>query len=224
MCSSTHRLTRSSFTFSMFLALAISSALADGSRGTPTDPEVDRIHSEAIRVYYHDPDTVTTYSEWVRDETGAFYWATVHGDRFTSVKENALLDDQTLYYDYYPPLTSHPKVNKVCAMFFHGGGYTVGYANQGYDTEIRPFREAGFHVISVEYRRGWFGTGKSGPGSGEPDIPREDADRFEVAVEDAFEDVQEACSSAPAAATRRFPSGICSTATAPEGPSSRASR
>ena len=131
-------------------------AFAEDSKGQLGDSELDRIHSEATRFYYHGTDSTITYLETVRDETGAWYDATVYGKRDESLRENALEDFQVLYYDYYPPLVASAKANKVCAIYFHGGGYTVGYANQGYDTEIRPLRERGFHVISIEYRRGWF--------------------------------------------------------------------
>ena len=167
-------------------------AHAADSIGQVGDDKLNRLHSEATRFYYHMTDTTLSYIENVRDETGTPYDATVYGVRTESVAENALEDFQVLYYDYYPPLVANNKANKVCAIYFHGGGYTVGYANQGYDTEIRPFRERGFHVISIEYRRGWFGDGDMGPGTGEPEISDIEGDRAEVAFERALLDCQEA--------------------------------
>ena len=177
-----------------FLCMLIAAGWCEAqmSRGQIGDSNLDRIHSEATRFYYHMTDTTVSYLENVRDETGSFYDATVYGLRTESIAENALEDFQVLYYDYYPPLITSNKANKVCAIYFHGGGYTVGYANQGYDTEIRPLRERGFHVISVEYRRGWFGDGSMGPGTGEPDISDEEGDQAEFAFAYALDDCKEA--------------------------------
>lgn len=176
----------------LFVLGLVAVSFAEDSKGQLGDSELDRIHSEATRFYYHGTDSTITYLETVRDETGAWYDATVYGKRDESLRENALEDFQVLYYDYYPPLVASAKANKVCAIYFHGGGYTVGYANQGYDTEIRPLRERGFHVISIEYRRGWFGTGAAGPGPGEPEISEEEGDDAELAFDLALDDVKDA--------------------------------
>jgi len=177
------------FSFLMILVLC-DICWSANSNGQLTDPKLDRIHSEAARFYYHNTDSSLTYLEQVLDENGQLYWATVFGDRYQSIRDNALGDSQVLYYEYYPPLKKNGN-NKVAALYFHGGGYTVGYANQGYETEIKKMRELGFHVISTEYRRGWYGDGSSGPG-GEPELSEAEGTLFSEAVDLAFTDVQDA--------------------------------
>ncbi len=166
-------------------------AFSANSNGQLGDPKLDRIHSDAVRFYYHNTDTTVTYLETVKNENGQSYQAVVYGNRSESVRQNALGDNQVLYYDYFPPLTNNGNNNKVAALYFHGGGYTVGYANQGYDTELQEMRQKGFHVISVEYRRGWFGDGSSGPG-GEPELSAAEGVLFQQAVDFALTDVQDA--------------------------------
>lgn len=186
-----HRTHRSPLLATTLLALVAGPLLAANSNGRLGDPKLDRIHRDAVRFYDVASDTAQTYLETVLDQNGVSYQATVYGTRSESVRPNALGDEQVLYYDYYPPLVADASNNKVCAIFFHGGGYTVGYANQGHDTEIRPLRERGFHVVSVEYRRGWFGDGSTAPG-GEPELSALEGTRFSEAVELALTDAQDA--------------------------------
>lgn len=97
----------------------------------------------------------------------------------SSVRTNALGDAQVLYYDVYPPAV--PPLG-LTVIYFHGGGYNVGYANnQGIVGACRHLTALGAWCISVEYRRGWHGVG-DGAVAGTP-ITASDRSRFDLALE-----------------------------------------
>ena len=74
---------------------------------------------------------------------------------------------QLLFLDVYPAFgfsptngngfIGNPNYAGPIVLYFHGGGFNSGVANfySSPDESINQFRRAGFHCISVEYRRGW---------------------------------------------------------------------
>ena len=103
----------------------------------------------------------------------------------TSTRTNALGDAQVLFYDVYPPIGAPIGVT---AIYLHGGGYNVGYANNAsVVSACRLLRELGVWCISMEYRRGWHGGG-DGAVAGSP-INIEERARYDVALELARTDV-----------------------------------
>jgi len=133
------------------------------SVGGVDDPKVQQIPAEAVRYFY----------------AGA--------DSSSSVRANALGDEQVLYYDVFPPTTPD---NKVTAIYLHGGGYNVGYANNGgILMAIDQLRAMGFWCVSVEYRRGWHGDGSSAVTD---DISPAEAALFLQAIELAKQDALDA--------------------------------
>ena len=168
-------------------------SFAQNSRGQIDDPRLKRKHPDAVRFYYASDNYAPFIEVGLLDESGHNYNDTVYGRADSSYRINALGDKQILYYDYFPPLIENNENNKVCAIYIHGGGYTVGYANQGYESSIEPFRKLGFHVISIEYRRGWYVDGSHGPGN-EGELSPEEGARFMQAIEFALSDAQDAWS------------------------------
>lgn len=131
------------------------------SRGMVDDPQLRNVPAGATRIF--------------------FAGATLE----TSVRPNALGDPQVLFYDLYPPLAES---NGTTVLYLHGGGYNVGYANNGSVVEAcRLLRALGSWCISMEYRRGWHGQA-DGAVAGNP-ITEEDARRFDLALELARTDV-----------------------------------
>ncbi len=151
---------------SLTLAAAVLglSIFAGASVGQVDDPKVQQVPQDAIRYYYAGPDLAS------------------------SVRTNALGDDQVLYYDVYPPTA--PDL-RVVAIYIHGGGYNVGYANNGgLEVNIDQLRAMGFWCVSPEYRRGWQGDGSGG--ASEADLTPAEAALFLEAVDLATEDVLDA--------------------------------
>jgi len=108
-------------------------------------------------------DRQAKFLEFINDVTGSRGYS---GLTRTNAKGYA----QLLYMDVYPaygfsPLQStnstssfgDPTVAAPILLYFHGGGFDVGYSNfeATPDETINQFRRAGIHCITVEYRRGW---------------------------------------------------------------------
>lgn len=149
----------------LLAALVLSSpASAANSVGQLGDSRLDNIHPDATRHYY------------------------AGTDEYDSQRTNALGDDQVLFYDFLP---RNPAVTKAKAtvVYFHGGGYNVGFANFAtiYE-EVEYFRDEGFDVITVEYRRGWNGDGSAGVDT----IVSGDGARFLTAIDLAKTDAIDA--------------------------------
>lgn len=144
--------------------LVASPAQAANSVGQLGDSRLANIHTDATRYYY------------------------AGTDENDSQRVNALGDSQVLFYDFLP---RNPAVTKAKAtvVYFHGGGYTVGFANfSSIYTELDYFRDAGFDVLTVEYRRGWHGDGSGGVGT----IAPGEGALFETAIELAKTDALDA--------------------------------
>ncbi|MFK7992196.1 MAG: alpha/beta hydrolase [Sandaracinaceae bacterium] len=137
---------------------------AGTSRGILGDPQLERLPAGATRVYYAGVDEAT------------------------SQRCNALGDPQVLYYDLYPaPATP----NGTTVLYLHGGGYNVGYANNGsISTMCEQLRSLGSHCVALEYRRGFVAGGDIAVT--EVELTAEDAARFEITLEMALTDVLDA--------------------------------
>lgn len=134
------------------------------SRGMLGDERLDRIAEGVTRVYY----------------AGA--------DAETSQRCNAVRDAQVLYYDVYPA----PEAPiGATAIYIHGGGYNVGYANNGSISEAcAQLIAEGLHCVAVEYRRGFVAGGDLSVT--EVDLTPEDSAAFRVILEMARQDVVDA--------------------------------
>ncbi len=176
---------------SLSVFLIVQFCYGNNSKGQLGDPKLKRKHTDAVRFYYCSEDLSPKTETGLINQNGQQYEDTVYGAAETSRRTNALGDQQVLYYDYFPPLKTDAENNMVCAIYIHGGGYTVGYGNQGYESSIQPFLELGFHAVSIEYRRGWYSDGSAGPG-GEPELSAEETQRFLQAIELALTDAQDA--------------------------------
>ena len=126
------------FAVASLVTLSIPSiASAGNSVGQTGDSRLNNIHPDATRYYY----------------AGA--------DATTSQRTNALGDDQVLFYDFLPRAPGTKA--KATVVYFHGGGYNVGFANfNSIYAELDYFRNQGFDTITVEYRRGWHDDGSGG--------------------------------------------------------------
>lgn len=104
---------------------------------------------------------------------------------------NALGDAQVLYYDVYPAPTTPAEITVI---YLHGGGYNVGYANNGDIAQAsQQLRDLGAQVISIEYRRGFTESeGEELPPARLVDMTAEDAANFRVILEMAKQDVLDA--------------------------------
>lgn len=134
------------------------------SRGIPGDERLDRIEEGVTRVYYAGTDAET------------------------SQRCNAIGDAQVLYYDVYP--APETPVGAT-AIYIHGGGYNVGYANNGGIVDAcNQLIEQGLHCVALEYRRGFTAGGDLSVT--EVDLTPDDAAAFRAILAMAREDVLDA--------------------------------
>jgi len=132
--------------------------------GMPDDPNVAVVAAEATRYFY------------------------VGNDVESSSRDNVAGVPQALFYDVYPP-TGSP--NGTTAVYVHGGGFNLGYANDaGAVASCRLLAQFGSWCVSVEYRRGFAAF------TALPDavinVSAAEADRYAGAVAMARADVVEA--------------------------------
>lgn len=109
-------------------------------------------------------------------------------DAATSLRENALGDEQLLYYDVYAPTVAG---NGLTALYLHDGGLDAGYAN-GPDSQdrCRQLSQLGAWCAAIEFRRGYAGFSVTPTGAVE--VSAAQAERYRRTFRDARNDALEA--------------------------------
>lgn len=142
--------------------------------------------------FFYASENVSSTMMQINQPDGSQREIPIFGDPDTSIKVNALGDQQVLFYDYYAPKKASPELNQYTVIFYHGGGFQSGAANDLCTAyHLEEWLEMGFHGLIIGYRKGWFGDGSISPG-GEAEISTLESKQFEVAAEMALEDAQQA--------------------------------
>jgi len=162
------------------------------SSGQPGSPSLKKGSFFLTSRFYYASDDESMSTKEINQPDGTKREIKVFGNPATSIKTNALGDKQVLFYDYYAPQNADTNFNQYTVIFYHGGGFQSGAANDVCTYyHLEEWLKMGFHGLIVGYRKGWFGDGGESPG-GEAEVSPLESNRFEIAAEMALEDAQQA--------------------------------
>jgi len=162
------------------------------SPGQPGSPSLKKGSSSLTSRFYYASDDMAMSIVTINEPDGQQREIPAFGNPITSIKQNALGDNQVLFYDYYAPQKIDSELNQYTILFYHGGGFQSGAANDVCTSyHLDEWLQMGFHGVIIGYRRGWFGNGSESPGA-EAEITPLEGSLFQNAADMALTDAQEA--------------------------------